>query len=42
MARMGFHDHWITLVMACLSIVIYTILHDGKELGPIVPRRGLR
>ena len=39
---MGFHHRWITLVMACISTVRFTILHDGKELGPIVPRKGLR
>ena len=38
---MGFHHRWITLVMTCISTVRFTILHDGKKLGPIVPRKGL-
>ena len=41
LAMMGFYDHWITLVMAYIFIVIFTILHDDKKLGPIVPRRSL-
>ena len=28
--------------MACVSSVRFQILHDGKEIGPIIPQRGLR
>ena len=40
--KKGRHDHpmefdirWVSLMMTCLTSVRYTILHDGKELGPI-------
>ena len=36
---MGFHVHWVRLIMECISTVL---LRDGKELGPIIPQRGLR
>ena len=35
MARVGFHER------ACIPTISCIILHDGKELGPLVPRRGL-
>ena len=28
--------------MACVSSVHFQILHDGKEIDPIIPQRGLR
>ena len=28
--------------MVCISTVQFKILHEGKELGPIIPQRGLR
>ena len=40
--RMYFHECWIQLIMVCISIVKFTILHDSMELGPVIPRRGLR
>ncbi|KAM6568855.1 hypothetical protein CsatB_016840 [Cannabis sativa] len=42
MARMGFDGRWINLVRQCVCSVSYTILHGGKELGPIGAQRGLR
>ena len=33
---------WVDLIMLCVSIVRYFIMHNGHKLGPIVPRRGLR
>ena len=29
------------LIMACISTINFTILLDGHELGPLVPKRGL-
>ncbi|XP_043812710.1 uncharacterized protein LOC110614869 [Manihot esculenta] len=40
--RMGFEQRWVTLVFSCISTVRYWILHDGREIGPILPTRGLR
>ena len=42
MYKMGFHEHWVKIIMACVSSVCFRILHDGKEIGPIIPQRGLR
>ncbi|XP_062116553.1 uncharacterized protein LOC133830553 [Humulus lupulus] len=42
MKKMGFGDHWVSLIMKCVSSVPYKIAISGKELGPIVPSRGLR
>ena len=42
MAEMGFATDWIERIMLCVSIVSYTVLINGEEVGPIIPRRGLR
>ena len=39
---MGFHERWVNLIMECISTVQFKILHEGKELSPIIPQRGLR
>ncbi|XP_074348430.1 uncharacterized protein LOC141687156 [Apium graveolens] len=39
---MGFHDWWVQLVLKCVSSVNYTITHEAREMGPVVPSRGLR
>ncbi|KAL9457786.1 hypothetical protein AB3S75_006771 [Citrus x aurantiifolia] len=40
--RLGFDAKWVTLIMLCVSTVRYHVIRDGKEIGPIVPSRGLR
>ncbi|XP_062094300.1 uncharacterized protein LOC133800357 [Humulus lupulus] len=40
--KMGFSDHWIKIVMRCVSSVSYKIISGCHELGPIIPSRGLR
>ncbi|WZY88832.1 hypothetical protein YC2023_045567 [Brassica napus] len=40
--KMGFHQHWIKLMMECISSVQYRILLNGDPRGLIVPQRGLR
>ncbi|XP_062101909.1 uncharacterized protein LOC133809260 [Humulus lupulus] len=40
--KMGLNEHWINLIMVCVSKVKYKITTEGKELGPIIPSRGLR
>ncbi|XP_060969468.1 uncharacterized protein LOC133036755 [Cannabis sativa] len=40
--RMGFHRHWVHLIMSCVTSVSYNITHGGHSMGPILPTRGLR
>nr|GMC86714.1 ribonuclease H [Ipomoea batatas] len=40
--RLRLCDNWISLIMECVSIVDYHILHDGNQIGPIILSRGLR
>lgn len=40
--RMGFPSEWIQWMKMCVSTVRYSILHNGTNLDPIVPSRGLR
>ncbi|KAH9726542.1 reverse transcriptase domain-containing protein [Citrus sinensis] len=40
--RLGFDAKWVTLIMLCVSTFRYHVIRDGKEIGPIVPSRGLR
>ncbi|XP_050233384.1 uncharacterized protein LOC126681873 [Mercurialis annua] len=42
MLKFGFHEKWVQLVMACVTTVSYTFLVNGRELGPLIPSRGLR
>ena len=42
MRKLGFCDEWVHRVMYCVSTVCYFILHEEKELGPVIPERGLR
>ncbi|KAM6568466.1 hypothetical protein CsatB_016451 [Cannabis sativa] len=42
MLKMGFDAHWVRLVLNCVNSVRYTILNSGREMGPIIPNRGIR
>uniref|UniRef100_A0A803PR88 Reverse transcriptase domain-containing protein n=1 Tax=Cannabis sativa TaxID=3483 RepID=A0A803PR88_CANSA len=42
MHKMGFDDQWVRLVLKCVSSVRYTILNSDREMGPIIPKRGIR
>ncbi|XP_060964883.1 uncharacterized protein LOC133033858 [Cannabis sativa] len=42
MIKMGFDVRVVDLILHCVSTVTYTITHGGREMGPIVPGRGLR
>lgn len=42
MEIMGFNDRWIDLILACISMVTYSILINGEPNGNIVPTRGIR
>ncbi|KAL0302585.1 UNVERIFIED_CONTAM: putative mitochondrial protein [Sesamum angustifolium] len=40
--KLGFHDHFIQLVLLCISSVSYSIILSSKQFGHIIPERGLR
>lgn len=42
LTTMGFSDRWTQLILQCVSIVEYDIIHDDFEICPIIPSRGLR
>jgi ribonuclease HI len=42
MLKMGFHSHWVSLIMECISTVSYSLLINGEPTGNIIPSRGLR
>ena len=42
MMKMGFCAKWISLIMACVRSVTYSILINGEPKGLITPTRGIR
>ena len=42
MVKMGFAERWVSLVMACVRSVTYSIVVNGRPVGHISPSRGLR
>lgn len=42
MKKMGFHDNWISLMMMCVTTVLYLVLINEEPKGRITPSRGLR
>lgn len=42
MAKMGFDLRWIRLISYCLSTTHYYVVQGGKNMGPIIPTRGIR
>lgn len=42
MLKLGFAERWVELILLCVSTVTYKVLQGNKEVGPIVPSRGLR
>ena len=40
--KLGFHEDWVALLMACITTVSYSILVNGKPKGLFRPSRGLR
>lgn len=41
-AKLGFCDKWINLIMLFVSSVRYMVRQEGNEIGPIIPLRGLQ
>ena len=42
MAKMGFNDRWVALIMECITTVTYSILINGEPSRNIKPSRGIR
>ena len=42
MLKMGFHSHWVSFMMECITTVSYSLLINGEPRGHITPSRGLR
>uniref|UniRef100_A0A803QJD1 Reverse transcriptase domain-containing protein n=1 Tax=Cannabis sativa TaxID=3483 RepID=A0A803QJD1_CANSA len=42
LVRMGFNNHFVSLIMSCLTTVTYNVTYGGKVMGPINPGRGIR
>lgn len=42
MLKLGFCSRWVSLILKCISLVTYTIVSGSHEIGPIIPKRGLR
>lgn len=42
MHKLGFSSKWIDWVALFMEMVKYKFLVSGKEIGPIIPKRGLR
>lgn len=42
MLKMGFHEHFVKLIMRCVSTVEYGIQLNGEEVSQVSPSRGLR
>lgn len=42
MEHFGFHDLWISRVMLFISTVSYGFLHNGVEIGKVIPTRMVR
>jgi len=42
MAKLGFDQRWIKLVMACVTSVRYSVWFNNFEMGIFSPTRGLR
>lgn len=40
MLRMGFAEHWVSVVLECISMVQYHILFEGDEYGLVCLSRG--
>lgn len=42
LSKLGYDQWWIHLISQCVCTVSYNILHDSRDIGPILPSRGLR
>lgn len=42
MLKLGFCADWVQLLMQCVSLVSYTVISGGSEVGLIFPKMGVR
>lgn len=42
LVRLGFHEKWVTWIMACVTSVSYSYLINGAAQGRVEPSRGIR
>ncbi|XP_019194791.1 PREDICTED: uncharacterized protein LOC109188616 [Ipomoea nil] len=42
MLKMGFSSRWVEIMLETVTSVHYHILHDQRQVGPIIPGRGFR
>ena len=42
MTALGFHEHWIDMMMACVTFVKYKVRFNSQETEVLVPTKGLR
>ncbi|XP_060968467.1 uncharacterized protein LOC115719361 [Cannabis sativa] len=42
LSKLGFGTNWMNLMLKCVSSASYKVVHGGREMGPIVPSRGIR
>lgn len=42
MLKLGFDAKWVQLIMLCVTTVRYSVHQEDREVGPIMPSRGLR
>ena len=42
MAGLGFHEHWIEMMMACVSFVRYKVRFNSQKTEVFVPTKGIR
>ena len=42
MLKLGFHEHWVKIVMRCVSSVSYVVRINGRPCGEIHPTCGLQ
>uniref|UniRef100_A0A803QBY9 Reverse transcriptase n=1 Tax=Cannabis sativa TaxID=3483 RepID=A0A803QBY9_CANSA len=40
--KLSFDQWWIFLLMKCVTSAQYMVVHENKEMGPIIPSRGIR
>ena len=42
MEKLGFHQQWVGMIMACVSSVKYKVRFNSQETEDFVPTRGIR
>ena len=42
MAALGFHEHWIEMMMACVRSVRYKVRFNSQETDSFIPTKGIR